>query len=326
MPCASVSVVTPCFNQGRFLGEALDSVFAQTLNASQVVVVDDGSTDQTATIARRYAAVTYVRQSNQGLARARNRGLDTAVGDYVVFLDADDRLLPEALATGIEELAAHPDCAFVFGRCERIDDRGSRLPTVAPPVVEGMPYETFLRCNPIWTPAIVMFRRSGCGDLLRFNPKVNPSADYDVYLRIARSRPVRAHGRLVAEYRLHAGCMSSDPGLMLRSTVQVLRAQRRQLDPSSQLRAACDEGLRGFRHHYSERLVAQMRTDLRTPHRWTAALKRAAILARFDPAGLLRHLYWHSRAIVGSPAEPLIPRAGAGRVTRVDSSGNQSEL
>ena len=124
MHVPTVSVVIPCFNQGHFLAEAIESVQAQTLPAAELVVVDDGSTDATGVVARRYATARYLVQRNLGLARARNRGLRAARGEFLVFLDADDRLRPGALAAGVRELRAHPTAALTYGRCQRIDEQG----------------------------------------------------------------------------------------------------------------------------------------------------------------------------------------------------------
>src|SRR4051794_12323832 len=135
MSLPTVSVVIPCFNQGRFLPDALESVLAQTFPAAEIVVVDDGSTDETAAAARRYPNVRCIRQRNRGLASARNTGLMHTAGECVVFLDADVRLRPEAVEIGVRELQAHPECALVWGRCVRIDEHGRQLPTVPPPSV-----------------------------------------------------------------------------------------------------------------------------------------------------------------------------------------------
>src|SRR5215210_7179893 len=98
MSVLAVSVVIPCFNQGHFLGEALESVLSQTRPPDHVVVVDDGSVDNTAVVVGRFPTVHYIRQPNGGLARARNTGLRHTRGEYLVFLDADDRLWPDAVA------------------------------------------------------------------------------------------------------------------------------------------------------------------------------------------------------------------------------------
>ena len=120
-----VSVVIPCYNGGRFLREAIESVLHQTCRAAEIVVVNDGSTDDTAAVARSFDQVRYIEQRNQGAPAARNTGMRSSTGDFLVFLDADDRLQPHALATGVESLAANPEWAFVSGEVRVIDEDGS---------------------------------------------------------------------------------------------------------------------------------------------------------------------------------------------------------
>src|SRR5215831_18229599 len=91
-----VSVVIPCFRQAHFLADGIESVLRQTYSQVEVLVINDGSPDDTASVASRYC-VRYVEQKHAGLAAARNAGLQRALGEFVVFLDADDRLLPDAL-------------------------------------------------------------------------------------------------------------------------------------------------------------------------------------------------------------------------------------
>jgi glycosyltransferase involved in cell wall biosynthesis len=310
MSSPSVSVVVPCFNQGRYLRDALQSALAQTRPAAEIIVVDDGSADETTAVAESFPGVTSVRQSHRGLAHARNEGLARAKGDYLVFLDADDRLHPEALAIGVAELQARPECAFVFGRCERIDAAGRRLPTVPPPPIEGDAYEALLRCNMIWTPAIVMFGRAMSEPFLYFDTTVGPSADYDLYLRIARARPIHGHGRPVADYRLHDASMSRNPALMLRSTVTVLRRQRPYFDPARGHAAACEYGLRSFQHHYSESLARRIRAEWRTPARWPAVVRAIATLVRFNPGGVVRGTARALRRLLARAALPFVQRPG----------------
>src|SRR5918994_6968888 len=127
-----VSVVIPCYNQARFLGEAIQSVLCQGYPDLEIIVVDDGSTDATGEVASNFAKedprVGLVRQENRGLAAARNRGLSEAGGGDVVFLDSDDRLVSGALAVGIRELEANPGCAFVSGLCRKITADGLVVP------------------------------------------------------------------------------------------------------------------------------------------------------------------------------------------------------
>ncbi|HWO47940.1 MAG TPA: glycosyltransferase family A protein, partial [Solirubrobacterales bacterium] len=110
-----VSVVIPCWNQAHYLGEAIESALSQSYPSLEVIVVDDGSEDNSAAVAARFPGVRCLRQGNSGVAAARNRGLAEAGGEYAVFLDADDRLLPDALAVGVRELEARPETAFAAG-------------------------------------------------------------------------------------------------------------------------------------------------------------------------------------------------------------------
>ena len=290
MSSPTVSVVIPCFDQGHYLREALQSVLAQTLPPAEIVVVDDGSTDNTAAIAREYSKVRCIHQRNRGLASARNAGAAHTTGEHIVFLDADDRLKPDALAIGVRELVAHPACALVWGRCVRIDQDGRELPTVPPPPVVGDAFEALLRNNFIWTPAVAMFRRSVCGPLLRFNPAVDAAADYELYLRIVRHFPIHGHTGVVAEYRLHGASMSSNASLMLSSTMDVLRAQQPYLARHRAYARAYDQGRRTWQFHYGEQLLRQMEQQAHGRRRWREVAATIAVLARYYPRGLARHL------------------------------------
>src|SRR4029450_4466979 len=121
------SVIIPCYNQAHFLHEAIESALAQTYSHREILVVDDGSTDDTAKVTAGYAMVRYIRQENSGVSAARNTGLKQSRSEYLVFLHADDRLLPEALEIGVNYLREHPDCAFAAGCCRLIVADGSLL-------------------------------------------------------------------------------------------------------------------------------------------------------------------------------------------------------
>src|SRR4051812_33839695 len=120
-----VSVIIPCYNQARFLGQAIESVSRQDYPQFEVIVVDDGSTDDTSEVAARYPGVRVIRQKQLGISAARNRGLRESTGSYLVFLDSDDRLLPHALRIGMNYLLDHSECAFVFGIHQKISADGS---------------------------------------------------------------------------------------------------------------------------------------------------------------------------------------------------------
>lgn len=113
-----VSVLIPTYNCGQFLGEALDSVFAQTFTDFEIIVVDDGSTDNTSEVVSRYPTVKYIPREHCGVSTARNAAIAEATGEFVVFLDADDMWTPDKLEKQVAYLDAHPDCMLVFTKAE----------------------------------------------------------------------------------------------------------------------------------------------------------------------------------------------------------------
>lgn len=116
-----VSVIIPCFNQGVFLDETVDSVLQQTFQDFEIIIVNDGSTDQfTAQLLRHYnrPKTTIITTDNQGLAAARNNGIDASNGKYILPLDADDRIGPGYLEEGVDYLESHPDVGIVYCRAE----------------------------------------------------------------------------------------------------------------------------------------------------------------------------------------------------------------
>jgi glycosyltransferase involved in cell wall biosynthesis len=281
-----VSVVIPCYNQAHFLDEAIESVLAQSYPRYphlEIVVVDDGSSDNTQEVATRYPGVRYVRQENQGLAAARNTGLHHSAGDYLIFLDADDRLLPGAVEAGLRQLQAHPDCAFTFGKWRFIAPDGSPLAkNPQPPFeVEGDTYICLLQRNHIQMHAAVVYRREVFEVVGVFDPSLNACEDYDLYLRIARQYPVCAHAAIVAEYRRHESNMTHDPARMLRTSVTVLRRQRQYVLGDARRSAAYRAGLRFWYGCHVGQLVAQV-LRLAVKGEWRQAGDGMTVLLR-DP-------------------------------------------
>ena len=284
-----VSVVIPCYNQAHFLGEAIESALSQTYTDLEVVIVDDGSQDDTARVASAYARedskVRLVRQENRGLAGARNRGLAESRGEYVVFLDSDDLLLEEALEVGVRELESHPRCAFVSGHYRPISAEGDTYAIPRQHRVDGDHYLALLRDNYISMPASVMYRRWVFEEVGGFDGSVDAAADWDLYLRVARRFPIHHHGEVVADYRWHGANMTADPALMLRSTVSVLRRQRQLVEGNKRYEEALEEGIKLFREHNGMNLAKEVRSHVRRRDP-VQALRDALVLARYYPQGL----------------------------------------
>src|SRR5438045_7457964 len=125
-----------------------------------MTVIDDDSNENTAEGAGRYSAMRQIYQENAGPAAARNAGVEAGRGEYLVFLDADDRLLPEALEIGVDCLRQHPTCAFASGHSRFITADGALLAPPAQLCVTRDHYLELLRGNYIWCPGSVIYRRN----------------------------------------------------------------------------------------------------------------------------------------------------------------------
>ncbi|MGY1688894.1 glycosyltransferase [Geodermatophilus sp. SYSU D01105] len=286
---AVVSVVIPCYNQAHFLPDAIESVLAQTHPHHEIVVVDDGSTDNTQEIVRRYPGTRCVRQGNAGLAEARNTGIRHSTGDYLVFLDADDRLLPDALRVGIEALRAHPESALVSGHYRHVGVEGEPLPTPDLPCAAGDHYVALLRTNYMGMPATALYRREVFEHVTGFDPSVDACADYDLNLRITRRFPVHCHEHVVAEYRRHGSNMSRRLPAMLAAAVSTARRQRRHVAGDRDRVAAYEAGMRFWQDYYGTPLAREVSAQFLSG-RWGRALPMIVALARHDPRALGRLL------------------------------------
>ena len=290
-----VSVVIPCYKQAHFLPEAIESVLKQSYAHREIVVVDDGSPDNTAEVAKRYPGVHCLSQQNAGLANARNAGLRVSQGKYIVFLDADDRLADGALETGVTFLNARPQSAFVFGECRRIDVQGKIVPRPDPPPRNEDSYLELLRHCFIWCPATVMHRRQVLLDIGGFRPNLNGTEDYDLYLRISCKLPISGHGRVVADYRLYEGSMSTNAELTLKSLLSIFRTQRNYINGKPAYQRAYREGLRQTRRYYGSKLLQNALKNLESKSE-RGKLSDLLALLRLYPSGLAQYVAASLRA------------------------------
>jgi glycosyltransferase involved in cell wall biosynthesis len=288
---ALVSLIIPCYNQAHYLSEAIESVLAQSYLYFEIIVVDDGSLDDTAEVAARYPGVCCIRQDNQGLAAARNRGLRESRGEYLVFLDADDRLLPGALEAGLHRLIAHPEYAFVSGHYRYIKEDGSFLNEHPQEKIEGDHYLAFLRGNYIGMHATVMYRRAALEKEGGFDTSLPACEDYDLYLRLAKQFPISHHHEVVAEYRQHGTNMSSNAELMLKTALVVLRSQGQYVRANNQYRQAYKVGLSFWRGYYGEKLLAQL-TSLWASGEGKQAAGKGITLLQYAPRYLASRMFW----------------------------------
>lgn len=202
---------------------------------------------------------------------------------YLVFLDADDRLLRDALEVGLSSLSAHRECAFVFGRCQYIEHDGSPLSVFQPPYHESDDYLAMLRICPIWHPAAVMCRRTLFDIINGFDTSLVSCADYEFYLRVTRRWPVHCHNKIISEYRQHRANRTSNNTRTLNSTTRILRSQLALIEGNKQYEEAYRTGIRNFRSYYCRNSIRQLRSFLSTGSHRTDALRNLGLLLRMGP-------------------------------------------
>jgi glycosyltransferase involved in cell wall biosynthesis len=229
---ALVSVVIPCYNQGRFVGEALESVFRQTYARVEVIVIDDGSTDDLEAALKPSAgrpSLRVIRQENRGLAAARNRGLAEAQGSLVQFLDADDWLDPEKLARQVAVLMAYPEVGLVFSDYYLVYNNVdlSEQDTVADRCDDPFNPDLFLTwwIQGVFPPCAALVRTEWIRRAGGFNTKLQAYEDYEFWLRLS------AHGcrayylpDRLAYYRQHNSSMTADTQ-RLHTALQAARSE-----------------------------------------------------------------------------------------------------
>jgi glycosyltransferase involved in cell wall biosynthesis len=220
-----ISVIIPAYNASRTVGAAVDSVLAQSFTDFELLVIDDGSKDDTAEIveARDDPRVRCVRTENGGVSVARNRGLDLAEGLYVAFLDADDAWEPAKLERQHRALGESPQAGLCFASTRHVDDDLQTIALHPAPQRRDYGEALLLEGNIIsGSASCVMVRRSAIDAAGDFDPRLSLCADWDMWLRISVVTKFLALEEALALYRSVPGTMSSDPKVLERDTFALL--------------------------------------------------------------------------------------------------------
>ncbi|MEK7382381.1 MAG: glycosyltransferase family 2 protein [Elusimicrobiota bacterium] len=209
-----VSVVVPAYAAARFIAATLDSVAAQTYRDFEVVVVDDGSPDETKLIVDGWLSKTGVpgicmRRPNGRIAAARNTGLRLAKGNLIALLDHDDFWTPDKLALTVAEFDAHPEAVLVGHHLDVVRDGRVLRTEFKGPAVTNM-YERLLFIGNAVSPSAATFRRDKALEIggFREDPRFNTVEDYDFWLRLARVGPFRFLDRTLSSYTVIPGSAS----------------------------------------------------------------------------------------------------------------------
>lgn len=291
MSTPRVSVITPTYNRSRRILPTLRSVLEQSYPDFELLVVDDGSTDDTGEIvqelARTDSRIRYHRQVNGGGGAARLEGLRLARGQWIAYLDHDDRWVPEKLELQARYLEEHPEAGMVYGVVDFVDEEGVPRGTLKVRYRSGWIRDQLIICqNFLGTYTNPMIR----ADLLRKiggpDPEIGMSDDWDLFIRLAAEAPVGFINRTLVLYNIGNEASQS------RNMTGAIEAERRvlekhrdlvaRLDPVSKARLAWN-----MRHRRADMLRvtayrAQVNGDLGAAAMW---YRKAAVL---DPTVLLR--------------------------------------
>ncbi len=257
----SVSVIIPTYNRASLVDRCLTSLHAAGIDDLEVIVVDDGGTDDTARVVE--GRGIYVRQSNAGPAKARNLGFETSRGRFVGFIDSDDEWINRAAVRLRDELQTHPDIDVLFadslmgnaddGYVSFVEEYGGGVFLSLPHTMRDghvrlfhrEPFFRQLSTRNVMFLGSMLIRRESFDRVGRFDPALRGAADWDFFMRAAASGTVAfSHGPAMSRYYKHDEGMSTNEDHMLEEFILALDSVRRRAPLTASLRAHVDERIR----------------------------------------------------------------------------------
>jgi len=221
-----ISVIIPTYNHAHYLPYAIQSVLGQGYINWEAIVIDDGSTDNTASVISKFAdpRIRYIYQENKGLAATRNTGIEAAQGKYLAFLDADDEWEPEFLERCITVIKETKDSgvAGVYTSCKHIDQNGDLLPQPGNAVVAPEELYECLLEGGFFPPHVMFVKKNIVKTLGMFDVTLRSAEDWDLWLRISKQYTLIGIAEPLARYRLSPGSMSTNAARMHENRMAVL--------------------------------------------------------------------------------------------------------
>jgi len=250
-----VSLIIPCFNQAHYLKDAIESIVSQNYGELEIIVVNDGSTDDTEEVAKSHKEVKYIYQVNAGLSAARNKGIEHSSGEYLIFLDSDDVLLPGSIASQIQMMREDKAVAFISGGYVTAD-ANLKILWESKTSVSYAHFKNFLLGNFIGMHAAVIYRRFVFNEF-SFDPELKACEDYDLYLKIASKYDVRHHTIPIAIYRRHEANMSANLPVMFSIALSVLE-KNYKANPDIEFQKVYERGRRNWMNYYCREMYYQL--------------------------------------------------------------------
>ncbi len=203
-----VTVVLPTYNRAHLVGQAIQSVLDQQFTGWELIIVDDGSTDNTPEVLARFTdpRIRVIRQTNEGIARANNVGFREARGEYAIKLDSDDRYLPHCLARLVAVADQNPDAVLVYGRSQAMDADGRPLPqmTGSPEPFPGR-YQASILYGDFVAPIAALIRRTTMERVGLFDADLGAAEDWDMWVRLAGQGRFVFIDEVMTQFRVHPG-------------------------------------------------------------------------------------------------------------------------
>ncbi len=221
-----VSIIIPNYNHAQFVGDAINSVLDQDYRNFEIIVVDDGSTDNSHEVINNFGdQVRYIWQENQGLSAARNTGIKHAKGSYIGVLDADDMYEPAYLSTMMSALLENPTADGIYCGYQFVDQSNNPLPQIEARAIPSNELYHVLLDGDFLVPES-MFVRRYCYDWAGpFDTSLRACEDWDMWLRISKKFKIIHITQILTRHRILHGSMSTDPERMLIYRLAVLRKQ-----------------------------------------------------------------------------------------------------
>ncbi|HKA44153.1 MAG TPA: glycosyltransferase family 2 protein [Burkholderiales bacterium] len=238
-----VSIVIPSYNHGRYLGAAIDSVLAQDYPRVELIVIDDGSTDNSPEVLAQYTGrVHWERQANQGQAATMNRGWLMSSGDILGFLSADDFLLPEVVSRSVRALQDDPGAALVYCDFNLVDPTSALVRRVRAPEATYFQMVTQFICAP--GPG-AFFRRSAFEKAGLWDLTLRQMGDYEYWLRLGMHGRLMRIPEVLAAFRVHPGSQTFGNAhrLLPEEPVDIIRRYFERPDVPDDIRAARNQAL-----------------------------------------------------------------------------------
>lgn len=254
-----VSIIIATFNREKLLREAIHSVFAQTYQNFELIIIDDGSTDNTSSMIKEFtdSRLHYQHLPNQGRSKARNVGLSLAKGKYITFLDSDDLYHPEKLALQTAYLDAHPETGMIYTSAYCIDETGNLLKHQYEAIYSGNIYKSIAFFVPVTiTLPTVMVRREVIDKAGNFDENMHRFEDTDLWRRISKVTRIDAINEYTCKLRTH-----SDNHLLAQNPKQLVKAihyyAKKIIHEDKKLLTAFElhKGLGGLYHYYASAML-----------------------------------------------------------------------